>query len=211
MVFISIFYTQAQDIISFDKQYTYYHGDLSPKSTIQYEYYIPAGEIGVFTLKSKYSGSGSDLDLYVYSSYSTELGTSNTTGPQPEVVYIMPSDYGRHVNVRAENYENYTASYKFYAHSFNPYDKMIEAGIMSLVKLLFSGEDSSWEQKSNLDRGVNIANSIIRGYDLSTSTRSLMLNELSIGLQNELGYGALAEFVVDSVLLIFDDIYKYYW
>ena len=207
-VFFLHSYVLAQSFQTFEPKYRYYYGSIGKNQNTYYQFYVPANKMGVFTLKTRTTGS--DFDMYAYSSsyMNTLIEKSSSYGTEPELIIIPVENYGRWIYVKINNDGGY-GQYYFYAHHVNISAKFNEALILAIFEgILSSGNDVD---DRNLSRGLNLAASFLKNSSLEDMTRSFLINELTSELRRELGYGPIPGFFVNFTVSIFDDITKNVW
>lgn len=199
---------QSQNFQNFDTNYKFYYGSKYKNESTYFKFYIPAYEMGVFTLKSL--NYNTDYDLYVYnsSSLSSVSNKSTNSGLKTELIMMPLENYGRWVYIQVKNDGNY-GKFNFYAHNIDVRSKFLQAALVAIINGIFSNE-SEVDQR-NISRGLNIGLSYINNSSLWESSKSFVLNELTNELREELGYGSVADFFVTFIVSIYGDALKNYW
>jgi len=198
----------------------YAHGTLSPNDYSVWKYYIPNGDVGVFTLKN--TASTSDLDIHIDSdqglNYKLDAGTNNRT--KTELVTLSTSYSGRYVYLKIKNEGRYVTKFKLNAHQIDLFElgqnAVLDAAgqyvIEEGLKWLFGVEDNSSQIDSrNIQRASNVILSGLKGQNLGSTTKSLVKQELTTELRDQFGYGFVGNFCVSYSVDVLDEVYKYYW
>lgn len=225
LVFILVFAFIGFSTSSFAQSYKmlnhgyYAHGTIYSKGASYWKYYIPANELGVFTLKNK--GYASDLDLFIYSSSSRSyrLAAGEKSGRSTELVTISGGDYGKYVYLKVLNYGDASTKFHLYAHQVNYgemlADALITAGIQSLAEnLLCWLADADCKNNSsnarNAERAAGIAVSALKGESLGSMAKSALISEVTASIRDQLGYGFWADFGVNYAVGLVQEIYMNY-
>lgn len=200
----------------------YGYSTLSSSQTSYWQYYVPANTLGVFTLKN--TSNSSDFDIYVYSSESMSyrLDAGTNSGTSTELVTVPIESYGRYIYIKIVNSGNYSSTYNFYPHFVDFAKKgeeaLVEASAQYLIeeglKWLFDIKttDNNYDQNDkDVGRASAIIMSTLKGDDLGSMTKSVVINELTTALRDEFGYGFWGNLLVNYAIGITDDVYKNYW
>jgi hypothetical protein len=190
----------------------YGHGDINGNSSSKWYVTVPADTMGVITLKNK--GRRSDIDVFAYSRNSTELGRGVKGNQSTELVVIPPESTSRYVYVDIRNVQETKTNYEFYFHTVDPVaragEAFVKAGFEALLTELFGAGDDS-DAQADIGRASTLLFSALKEENLANTTKSMFLNELTMAMKKELGYGFAADLAVNYVVVLADDILKNYW
>jgi len=194
-------------------------GTLNSGEKTYWKYYVPAGTMAVFTLKN--TSYVSDFDIYSYSdtkhNYLIESGENY--GSTSELITMPLSDYGRYIYIKIENDGTSTAKYKLNAHYVDfiglGEQAIVEAGAQYLIeeglRFIFDIEDDEEQfDDRDMSRASTLIMSGLKGDNLTETTKSLLINEVTSELRDEFGYGFWGDLFVNYGIGIINETYKYY-
>lgn len=202
----------------YDDKY-YYTLDLNSKSSTCYSYYLPAGEMAVFTLK--YITGNADFDLYIYdySDFSEQLAKGISSGINSELTTLWPQNNANRIYLEIKNISGVTGTYRLYVHRIDLADKAVQVlteyavqnTLEYMIGALFGVDDnSSQEAQDNVKRGAALSMSFLKGRSLSETSIDMMIKEMTMKVQKELGYGFAGKLTVKYGTSLLKDIYRYY-
>lgn len=206
----------AQTSTLYSGEYAY--GTISSGRNTTWQYYVPANTMGVFTLKNK--SEYSDFDVYIYSDeyQSYKIASGVNSGTNTELVTIPVYDYGRYVYIAVKNAGTYNADYRLYPHHVDFVailgEAFGEALLLNIVEALFDDGSSTKEndeRKRNVGRASTLVFSTLKGENLGTTTKKMIINEITNELREEFGYGFWGDVFVSFGIGVVDDTYRNYW
>ncbi|NJO64255.1 MAG: hypothetical protein HC836_40630 [Richelia sp. RM2_1_2] len=195
----------SQQVTRFEHQDdTYYSQNLNTKGVAYYQYKIPANTFGVFTLKN-YSGK-SDFDIYVYDSRNGEiLGKGNGSGTQTELVVTQPFGEDKYARIKVINYGSQTSKYHLYANYVNPATKFL----IALAQAPFCNQEQNINDRAS-SRVITGISSMLQGSDFGGVARDVFINELTMEMRKQFGYGCTGEFMVNWAVSMVRGVYRNY-
>ncbi|MGB3649624.1 MAG: hypothetical protein WBA41_00120 [Rivularia sp. (in: cyanobacteria)] len=205
LCFVSPGIANSQQITRFEHQDdTYYHQNLNSKGVARYKYKIPANTFGVFTLKN-HSGR-SDFDIFVYDSSNGKLLTEGKSyGRKTELVVTQPVGRDRYAYIKVFNYGSQTSRYQLYANYVNPATKFFIA--LAQVPFCSSAQNINDRTSSRVITGIS---SMLQGSDFGGVARDVFINELTMEMRKQFGYGCAGEFVVNWGVSMVKGFYRNY-
>lgn len=205
LCFVSPGIANSQQITRFEHQDdTYYHQNLNSKGVARYQYKIPANTFGVFTLKN-HSGR-SDFDIFVYDSSNGKLlSKEDKLGTQTELVVTQLFTENKDVIIKVVNYGSQTSRYKLYANYVNPATKFL----IALAGVPFCSSARNVDDRTS-SRAFTTISSIIQGNDFGGVAKDVLINEVTMEMRNQFGYGCTGEFMVNWGVSIFKGFYRNY-
>ena len=205
LCFISPGVANSQQVTKFEHQDdTYYHQNLNSKAVARYQYKIPANTFGVFTLKN-HSGK-SDFDIYVYDYNNGKLLTEGKSyGTKTELVVTQPVGRDRYAYIKVFNYGSQTSRYQLYANYVNPATKFLIA--LTGVPFCSSAQNINDRTSSRVITGIS---SMLQGSDFGGVARDVFINEVTMEMRKQFGYGCTGEFVVNWGISMVKGFYRNY-
>lgn len=198
----------------------YGYGSLHSKEYQQFQYYIPSGNIGVFTLKN--TNWQSDLDIYLYNASGSLLSKGERNGSLPDIASTYYLSGGRYVYIYVKNNGNALASYEVRVESIDFLGVVGEVlGEMALKELsrqafnyLFDIDENSPDYENidlNYSRAMDIFVSVVNAENTNHFVISTVLSELNKQARAYFGYGHEGDFVVKYFAKICTKYYKHYY
>ncbi|MEL6460025.1 MAG: hypothetical protein AAFQ91_17530 [Cyanobacteria bacterium J06621_15] len=182
---------------------TYYHQRLNSKGIARYQYKIPANTFGVFTLKNDSRRSDFDIEVYDYNSGKL-LTEGKSYGTKTELVITQPVGRDRYAYIKVSNYGSRTSRYQLYANYVNPGTKFL----IALAQTPFCNQQQNFNDKtSTVITGIS---SMLQGNDLGGVARDVFINELTMEMRKQFGYGCMGEFVVNWGVSMVKGFYRNY-
>lgn len=171
-------------------------------------------KIVVFTLKHQYANS--DFDIAIVDKSGNLLSLGENSGTNTELLILSPED-GQSLDILVKNMGYTSASYVLYAKEVNLAEKagevfaqtVIQALIENLIKAAFNIDDDS-ESERNVGRASTVIMSILNEHNLAETSADFIINELTMRLREELGYGFWGTFAVNYAVSIVSDVYTYF-
>ncbi|WP_414621597.1 hypothetical protein [Calothrix sp. CCY 0018] len=193
----------SQQITRFEHQDdTYYHQNLNSKGVARYQYKIPANTFGVFTLKN--SSGRSDFDIFVYDSSNGKLlYKKDKLGTQTELVVTQLFTENKDVIIKVVNYGSQTSRYKLYANYVNPATKFL----IAVAGVPFCNPERNDKTSSRIFTSLS---SILQGKDVGGVAKDVLINEVTMEMRNQFGYGCTGEFMVNWGVSIFKGFLRNY-
>ncbi|AFY57349.1 hypothetical protein Riv7116_4941 [Rivularia sp. PCC 7116] len=183
---------------------SYYHQRLNSKGIARYQYKIPANSFGVFTLKNH--SRRSDFDIYVYDSSNGKLLTEGKSyGTKTELVITQPVGRDRYAYIKVLNYGSRTSRYKLYANYVNPGTKFLIA--FAGIPFCSSARNINDRTSSRVITGIS---SMLQGSDFGGVARDVFINELTMEMRKQFGYGCMGEIAVNWVVSMAKGFYRNY-
>lgn len=183
---------------------TYYHQRLNSKGIARYQYKIPANTFGVFTLKNH--SRRSDFDIFVYDYNNGRLLTKGRNyGTKTELVITQPVGRDRYAYIKVLNYGSRTSRYRLYANHVNPANKFLIA--LAGVPFCSSAQNINNRASSRIITGVS---SMLQGSDFGGVARDVFINEVTMEMRKQFGYGCMGEFVVNWGVSMVKGFYRNY-
>ena len=203
LCFVSPGIANSQQITRFEHQDdTYYHQNLNSKGVARYQYKIPANTFGVFTLKN--SSNRSDFDIFVYDfSNGKLLSKEDNLGTQTELVVTQLFTENKDVIIKVVNYGSQTSRYKLYANYVNPATKFL----IAVAGVPFCNPKRNDKTSSRIFTSLS---SILEGKDVGGVAKDVLLNEVTMEMRNQFGYGCTGEFMVNWGVSIFKGFLRNY-
>ena len=200
----------------------YGYQTLGGKQSSYWKCYVPANKMAVFTLKNK--SRVSDFDLFVYSDKSKnyKLGSGRNRGTTSELVSLNPSNSGKYVYIQVFNDGSPSSEYNLHVHHVDLVDiatqAFVDASAQYLVeeglKWLFDIDDSNRnhdESSRNISRASSLIISALKNENLGGASKNLIINEITMGLREEFGYGFWGNLLVNYAISVVDKTYAYYY
>jgi hypothetical protein len=180
----------SQEVTRFEHQDDrYYSQTLNSKGIARYQYKIPANSFGVFTLKN--NSGRSDFDIYVYDSSNGQLlAKGRNSGTQTELVVTQPVGVNKYAYIKVINYGSRTSQYHFYANYVNPANKFL----IALAQVPFCNPEQNDKTSSRVFTTIS---SILQGNDFGGVAKDVLINEVTMEMRNQFGYGCTGEFMVN--------------
>ena len=203
LCFVSPGIANSQQITRFEHQDdTYYHQNLNSKGVARYQYKIPANTFGVFTLKN--SSGRSDFDIFVYDSSNGKLlSKEDNLGTQTELVVTQLFTENKDVIIKVVNYGSQTSRYKLYANYVNPATKFL----IAVAGVPFCNPEGNDKISSRIFTSLS---SILQGKDVGGVAKDVLINEVTMEMRNQFGYGCTGEFMVNWGVSIFKGFLRNY-
>ncbi len=203
LCFVSPGIANSQQITRFEhRDDTYYHQNLNSKGVGHYQYKIPANTFGVFTLKN--NSGRSDFDIYVYDSNNGKLlAQGQNSGTQTELVVTQPVAVDKYAYIKVINYGSQTSRYRLYANYVNPANKFL----IALAQVPFCNPEQNDKTSSRVFTTIS---SILQGNDVGGVAKEVFINEVTMEMKKQFGYGCTGEFMVNWGVSMVRGFYRNY-
>lgn len=195
----------SQQITRFEHQDdTYYHQRLNSKGVARYQYKIPANTFGVFTLKNH--SRRSDFDIYIYDSSNGKLlSKKDELGIQTELVITPFFTKNKDVIIKIVNYGSKTSRYKLYANYVNPGTKFL----IALAGVPFCSSAQNVDDRAS-SRVFTTMSSILQGNNFGGVAKDVLINEVTMEMKKQFGYGCTGEVMVNWGVSMFKGFLRNY-
>lgn len=205
LCFVSPGIANSQQITRFEHQDdTYYHQNLNSKGIARYQYKIPANTFGVFTLKNH--SRRSDFDIYVYDSSNGKLlSKEDELGTQTELVITPFFTENKDVIIKVVNYGSQTSRYKLYANYVNPGTKFL----IALAGFPFCSSARNVNDRIS-SRVFTTMSSILQGNNFKGVAKDVLINEVTMEMKKQFGYGCTGEVMVNWGVSMFKGFLRNY-
>lgn len=183
---------------------SYYHQRLNSKGIARYQYKIPANTFGVFTLKNH--SLRSDFDIYIYDSSNGKLlSKKDELGTQTELVIAPFFTQNKDVIIKVVNYGSQTSRYKLYANYVNPANKFL----IALAGFPFCSSAQNVDDRASA-RVFTTMSSILQGNSFGGVAKDVLINEVTMEMRKQFGYGCMGEVMVNWGVSMFKGFLRNY-
>jgi hypothetical protein len=190
-----------------------YSAFISAGATRTFKFWESRKALPVFTLKN--DSAASDFDIYVHgdSARLRLIAKGIRGGTKTELLTPSRGESG-YLYITVKNDGSEWARYRLYCHEvdFEQIGKrvLVETAAQAFLEWLVTDDSSTTEQQRDASRGAALAMSVLQNKDLASVGKDMAINELTMRLRQELGYGFGGDLAVNFGIAVVRDVFRYY-